>query len=547
MLCEKDLRDVTHGNQGKHRVTKRGPALSYPMFTLVTSENIAESRAVGLISESKLGTFDKETLVNPFLVKLKKTLDEFEKDIINGKRNKFYRDKMDFGKDQAFKDIEDLRLNSSKYNNLSAGERRALKELCNNTEFLVREADKGGNVVLWPHEMYSIEVLRQLNNTNNYHVLPSDPTWVFKGKLDHLIKEATGEGILNKREADFLVTHHPVVPTFYILPKVHKSLNRPPGRPIVSGIGGIMERPCIYLDHFLQPMALSRLLYKGLSTFDDTSGRSDGSRGYPVDFLDIKLTLEGNRVSSCLYRKSTATNNLLHYSSFHPVHLKNGIPKGQFLRLHRNCSSSDDFLRLAGDLTTRFISRQYPRKIVSRGFQAAKQRDRLSLFGRQERESVQPLSLITIYNNQWSDVYRILNKNWNILLSEPKLVSHITPSPKIVARRATNLKDQLCHSHYQRPKSKLRTGQRIRGTFPCGGCNVCQFMIAQEEISIDVLSSPLKCNFYFKCRSTNHVYVLLCDCPKLYVGQTSQQLRRRCQQHISNINMARRDLSRGRN
>ncbi|CAJ0934367.1 unnamed protein product [Ranitomeya imitator] len=28
--------DVLHGNQGKHRVTKRGPALSYPMFTLVT-------------------------------------------------------------------------------------------------------------------------------------------------------------------------------------------------------------------------------------------------------------------------------------------------------------------------------------------------------------------------------------------------------------------------------------------------------------------------------------------------------------------------------
>ncbi|CAJ0957167.1 unnamed protein product [Ranitomeya imitator] len=32
-----------HGIQGKHRVTKRGPALSYPMFTLVTSEDIAGS------------------------------------------------------------------------------------------------------------------------------------------------------------------------------------------------------------------------------------------------------------------------------------------------------------------------------------------------------------------------------------------------------------------------------------------------------------------------------------------------------------------------
>ncbi|CAJ0955667.1 unnamed protein product, partial [Ranitomeya imitator] len=36
-------RALIHGNQGKHRVTKRGPALSYPMFTLVTSEDIAGS------------------------------------------------------------------------------------------------------------------------------------------------------------------------------------------------------------------------------------------------------------------------------------------------------------------------------------------------------------------------------------------------------------------------------------------------------------------------------------------------------------------------
>ncbi|CAJ0963969.1 unnamed protein product [Ranitomeya imitator] len=37
------------GNQGKHRVTKRGPALSYPMFTLVTSEDIAGSRKTDVL------------------------------------------------------------------------------------------------------------------------------------------------------------------------------------------------------------------------------------------------------------------------------------------------------------------------------------------------------------------------------------------------------------------------------------------------------------------------------------------------------------------
>ncbi|CAJ0932367.1 unnamed protein product [Ranitomeya imitator] len=46
------LRD---GNQGKHRVTKRGPALSYPMFTLVTSEDIAGSvLKYGLIMDRRL-------------------------------------------------------------------------------------------------------------------------------------------------------------------------------------------------------------------------------------------------------------------------------------------------------------------------------------------------------------------------------------------------------------------------------------------------------------------------------------------------------------
>ncbi|CAJ0941283.1 unnamed protein product [Ranitomeya imitator] len=39
------------GNQGKHRVTKRGPALSYPMFTLVTSKDIAESIILHLTSK----------------------------------------------------------------------------------------------------------------------------------------------------------------------------------------------------------------------------------------------------------------------------------------------------------------------------------------------------------------------------------------------------------------------------------------------------------------------------------------------------------------
>ncbi|XP_071989322.1 uncharacterized protein [Engystomops pustulosus] len=61
-------------------------------------------------------------------------------------------------------------------------------------------------------------------------------------------------------------------------------------------------------------------------------------------------------------RKQTATNSLLSFTSFHPKHLRQSIPVGQFLRLRRNCSDIADFRKHAKDLTGRFRARGYPKK-----------------------------------------------------------------------------------------------------------------------------------------------------------------------------------------
>lgn len=42
--------------------------------------------------------------------------------------------------------------------------------------------------------------------------------------------------LINKKEKEFLVSVTHRIPIIYYLQKVHKSLNNPPGRPIVSGI-----------------------------------------------------------------------------------------------------------------------------------------------------------------------------------------------------------------------------------------------------------------------------------------------------------------------
>ncbi|OCT86644.1 hypothetical protein XELAEV_18020328mg [Xenopus laevis] len=77
-----------------------------------------------------------------------------------------------------------------------------------------------------------------------------------------------------------------------------------------------------------------------------------------VNFLD-KCIFRGadNNIQTSLYRKKTATNNLLHASNQHPQNTIKGIPTGQYLRVRRLCSTLDDFKAEAKKLYLRFKQR----------------------------------------------------------------------------------------------------------------------------------------------------------------------------------------------
>lgn len=163
-------------------------------------------------------------------------------------------------------EINQLGMNRNASQNITRAEQLAITRLQNDRTFVIKEADKGGNVVVWPVKMYSQEAYSQLHDQKCYAKLPSDPTFVFKLKLDRLLMAAKNDGIIQKQEFNFLTVEDPVIPTFYILPKVHKNATKPPGRPIVAGIGGLCEKPCIFVDHFLQPLVLQLPSYLREST-----------------------------------------------------------------------------------------------------------------------------------------------------------------------------------------------------------------------------------------------------------------------------------------
>ena len=79
-------------------------------------------------------------------------------------------------------------------------------------------------------------------------------------------------------------------------------------------------------------------------------------------FLDIKLSINDNALSTSVHYKPTDSHNYLLHSSSHPQHVKNAIPFSQFLRLRRLCSDDTDFNNKCEEMYQFFKKRGYHRQ-----------------------------------------------------------------------------------------------------------------------------------------------------------------------------------------
>ncbi|KAM9316646.1 laminin subunit alpha-4 [Gastrophryne carolinensis] len=263
-----------------------------------------------------------------------------------------------------------------------------------------------------------------------------------------------------------------------------------------------------------------------------------------VTFLDLTVSIkEDGSICTDLYRKETSVNSLLHYSSFHPTNLKQEIPIGQFLRIRRNCSDEEDFLRQANDLTSRFIRRGYPKAVVQRAFLRAKDTPRSNLLVPKKRKRDGPqVRYITRFNNQWHSLRRILHSNWHILKTDPLLARWVRGGPRMTAQRAPNIRDRVCSSHFAPVSNWLRDQNSLVGSHPCGGCSICPLMTKDKTVRNLKNGKIFHIRQFVNCKTVGVVYVLKCSCPKLYVGETKNSLKARIQGHISNIRLAERNV-----
>ena len=106
-------------------------------------------------------------------------------------------------------------------------------------------------MVIQNRDDYIGEDLRQLSDTNFYSKTDTDLSEKHhNGKHDEMLEAEE----IDRSCADYLCNPEYRTSEFYMLPKILKRLDNPPGRPIVSGNGCPTEHISQFVDHFLKPI-----------------------------------------------------------------------------------------------------------------------------------------------------------------------------------------------------------------------------------------------------------------------------------------------------
>uniref|UniRef100_A0A3B1KJ90 Uncharacterized protein n=2 Tax=Astyanax mexicanus TaxID=7994 RepID=A0A3B1KJ90_ASTMX len=92
--------------------------------------------------------------------------------------------------------------------NLLVSEKEALMDLLSDETIVIKPADKGGSIVIQDRKAYVQEIERQLEDTNSYRLLMSDPTFRLNEEIKPVLKKALRETVIQEDEYKFLLQSH---------------------------------------------------------------------------------------------------------------------------------------------------------------------------------------------------------------------------------------------------------------------------------------------------------------------------------------------------
>ena len=253
-------------------------------------------------------------------------------------------------------------------------------------------------------------------------------------------------------------------------------------------------------------------------------------------FLDIKLSINDNGLSTSVHYKPTDSHNYLLHSSSHPQHVKNAIPFSQFLRLRRLCSDDTDFNNKCEEMCQFFKKRGYPDSAVTTGKHRAQEIDRETALQTSQNEETDRIPFTLTYHPQNLAIKNVILKNFKILNNDPE-TKHIFSLPPLISfKRDKNLGNFLVRSAFKFNNKP--------GTFTCKRtrCKTCPFI--SNTVNISGPNRSVKVTDHFTCISSNVIYCITCTlCKKIYIGETGRRLADRFREHLRDAEQNNTDAS----
>ena len=150
-------------------------------------------------------------------------------------------------------ELQGFKFQPTRNKNLSAQEFHSLLKLPKNNNIVIKQADKGSGIVIQNIDDYIREGERQLNDTKFYKACDFDLTEKHANIIKNVVSEMHEKDEISDKTLRYLTTNCNRTAQFYMLPKIHKSVTNPPGRPIISGNDCPTEKISHMIDIILQP------------------------------------------------------------------------------------------------------------------------------------------------------------------------------------------------------------------------------------------------------------------------------------------------------
>jgi hypothetical protein len=93
--------------------------------------------------------------------------------------------------------------------NISKDKLQAIHNLKTDNDLIVKPADKGGAIVIWPKDPYLAEAYRQLNDSNHYRKLTHDPTLETLAEVKRLANKLHTSNIIDNTTHKFQTIENP--------------------------------------------------------------------------------------------------------------------------------------------------------------------------------------------------------------------------------------------------------------------------------------------------------------------------------------------------